>query len=231
MKEACTLKIVNTFVKQTLAPALITAYVKILRKTCQVDIVGAEKLRLYTDAEQAMLPCYWHQQMTFGIDFLIRLSKDKVDIRILVSPSKDGNIGEAVLSEFGLNVFRGSAHRSGAAALREIYLAVSKEQCSVGMAADGPLGPARVVKMGIINLAQLSGAPIIPIANACHRKIHFKSWDHFFLPLPFSRVQIRIGEPILVSKRLSAEELEAHQNHLTNELNQLSVQAEASVSG
>jgi len=218
--------ILNTFLLQKLAPALIGVYVKVLHKTCTVHITGAEQLQIYIDTQQPMLPCYWHQQMTFAIDFLWGLCQQGIKASVLVSPSKDGDIGDAVLKNLGVGVLRGSAHRTGAVAMRDVYLTISKEKCSVGAAVDGPLGPAREAKAGAITLAQLSGAPIIPIANACNRKIHLGSWDDFFLPLPFSTVHTVIGKPIVVEKRASAERVSELQQQLTDQLNQLSLKAE-----
>ncbi|MBW6453559.1 MAG: hypothetical protein K0A92_07225, partial [Methyloprofundus sp.] len=57
-----------------------------------------------------------------------------------------------------------------------------------------------------------------------------KSWDNFFLPLPYSRVQIVVGEPIIVEKRVSPEQISGLQQQLTQQLNALSEQAEALVS-
>lgn len=220
------MKSLKAFIKQNLAPSLITIYASVLHKTCKIKITGAEKIKPYIDAQQPMLPCYWHQQMTFAIDFLRELCQQGVKASVLVSPSKDGDIGDAVLKKMGVGVLRGSAHRTGALALRDVYLTISKEKCSVGAAVDGPLGPAREAKVGAITLAQLSGAPIIPIANACSRVVHLNSWDNFFLPLPFSAVHIIIGEPIVVEKRVSAEQITALQQQLSEQLNQLSLQAE-----
>ena len=216
----------NTLLMQKLAPTVIGVYVKALHKTCTVHITGAEQLQPYIDAQQPMLPCYWHQQMTFAIDFLWGLCQQGVKASVLVSPSKDGDIGNAVLKKLGVGVLRGSAHRTGAVAMRDVYLTISKEKCSVGAAVDGPLGPAREAKVGVITLAQLSGAPIIPIANACNHKIHLNSWDNFFLPLPFGTVHTVIGKPVVVEKRVSAEQISELQQQLTDQLNQLSLQAE-----
>jgi len=220
----------NRVLKQKLAPAILTGYIKLLHKTCTINITGAENLQVFIVDQQPMLPCYWHQQMTFSIDFLLGLRDQGVKTSVLVSPSKDGDIGDAVLTNLGVGVIRGSEHRTGALAMRDIYQAISKDKCSVGTAVDGPLGPDREAKVGVVTLAQLSGAPLIPIANACSRKIHLKSWDSFFLPLPYSRVEIVVGEPIVVAKRVSPEQISACQQQLTDELNGLSEQAERLVS-
>lgn len=220
------MKLLKVFILEKVVPSLMTAYAGVLHKTCKIEITGAERIQAYIDTQQPMLPCYWHQQMTFAIEFLRELCQQGVKASVLVSPSQDGDIGDAVLKKMGVGVLRGSAHRTGALALRDIYLMISKEKCSVGAAVDGPLGPALEAKEGVITLSQLSGAPIIPIANACSRKIHFNGWDNYFLPLPFSKVHIIIGEPIVVDKRISAEQIMAFQQQLTEQLNQLSLQAE-----
>ena len=222
-------KRLNAWAKKKLAPAILTGYAKLLHATCKVTVTGTENIQEYIDQKQPMLPCYWHQQMTFSIDYLLDLSKQGVKSSVLVSPSKDGDIGDAVLSSLGMHVIRGSEHSTGALAMREIYLAVSKGKYSVGSAIDGPLGPARVAKAGAVSLAQLSGAPIVPIANACSRKIHFNSWDNFFLPLPFSRVSIVVGESISVAKRVTPEQITEYQQQLTTQLNTLSDQAETAL--
>jgi len=178
----------NRLLKQKLAPAILTGYIQMLHRSCKINIVGAENLHAFIAAEQPMLPCYWHQQMTFSINFLLGLREQGVKTSVLVSPSKDGDIGDAVLTKLGVAVIRGSEHRTGALAMRDIYQAISKDKCSVGTAVDGPLGPAREAKIGVVTLAQLSGAPLIPIANACSRKIHLKSWDNFFLDRKSTRL-------------------------------------------
>lgn len=219
----------NTVLKQKLAPAILTGYIRLLHKTCKINMTGVEHLQAFIAKDQPLLPCYWHQQMTFSINFLLGLREQGVNTSVLVSASKDGDIGDAVLTRLGMGVIRGSEHRTGALAMRDIYQAISKDKCSVGTAVDGPLGPAREAKIGVVTLAQLSGAPLIPMANACSKKIHLKSWDNFFLPLPYSAVQIVVGEPILVEKRVSAQQVTEFQQQLTDRLNALSEQAEKSL--
>lgn len=220
------MKRLNAFIKETLAPAIIIGYVTSLHKSCRVEVVGAEKIQDYIDQQQPMLPCYWHQQMIFSVGFIRGLCQQGVKAKVLVSPSADGDIGEAVLNALNVGVLRGSAHRTGAVALRDVYLAISKDKSSVGAAVDGPLGPAREAKVGAITLAQLSGAPIIPVVNACSKRKYLKSWDKIFLPYPFCRVKVLIGEPILVEKRATAEQIEGYRQQLTDQLNQLSLDAE-----
>jgi lysophospholipid acyltransferase (LPLAT)-like uncharacterized protein len=56
-----------------------------------------------------------------------------------------------------------------------------------------------VLKSGVIALARLSGAPIVPMAVGASRYWQLRSWDEFRVPKPFARCVMRFGEPIRVS--------------------------------
>jgi hypothetical protein len=56
-----------------------------------------------------------------------------------------------------------------------------------------------VLKSGVIALARLSGAPIVPMAVGTSRYWQLRSWDEFRIPKPFARCVMRFGEPIRVS--------------------------------
>ena len=74
---------------------------------------------------------------------------------------------------------------------------------------DGPRGPARVVKPGLLLLAQRAGAAIVPILVSARWHIEVGSWDRMQIPLPLSRVRIRLAEPIEVPRDLPEAKLEA----------------------
>ena len=63
---------------------------------------------------------------------------------------------------------------------------------------DGPRGPARKIGDGVITLARLSGAPIVPVTILTARHRQLRSWDRFRVALPFSNGVIVFGEPIFV---------------------------------
>jgi lysophospholipid acyltransferase (LPLAT)-like uncharacterized protein len=75
-------------------------------------------------------------------------------------------------------------------------------------AVDGPRGPARVPKPGAALAARLAGAALVPVASACARKIVLRrAWDAFEIPLPFSRVAIVIGSPVVAADAERAPEI------------------------
>ncbi len=70
---------------------------------------------------------------------------------------------------------------------------------------DGPKGPARVVQPGVVQLARLTGAWILPITSSASKGRFLASWDRYLLPRPFSKGIVAYGEPFPVAPDLSDE--------------------------
>ena len=142
-------------------------------------------------------------------------------VAVMVSTSKDGGYLVRVLERFNLICVRGSSSRRGNAALLEMTRLV-EAGADAGITPDGPRGPKYQVADGVISLAQLTGAPIIPISYVLSRKIELNSWDSFMIPLPFGRATLRVGTPVNVSAAAGAEEREHKRLELETILKSLS---------
>jgi len=117
----------------------------------------------------------------------------------LVSASKDGALLAAVMGRFGVEQVRGSTSRRGPQALLEMS-SRAKLGYDLAVTPDGPRGPRYVVQKGVIALAQVTGLAIVPVTCNTRRKICLKSWDGFQIPLPFSRCELILNQPILVPR-------------------------------
>lgn len=158
--------------------------------------------------------------------------KDKV-IHILISKHRDGELASHIITGLGLRVIRGSGsigkqvlRKGGASALRDMLRALENGD-SVALTADVPK-IARQVGRGIIIVAQISGRPIYPLAAVTSRRFTFrKTWDRGFLPLPFSRLAISLGEPLHVPAEASESELETLRLALQQKMEKVTAQAYA----
>ncbi len=212
------------------APTLIKGiYLTIVHCARSQRVIGAEHAERLLARGRPFLPCYWHQQSIFCIGYLLELQRRGLNLGFLVSPSEDGAIGAKVFESVGARALRGSSTRTGAQALRDIYQAVKQEGLSIATTPDGPRGPAFEFKQGWIMLAQLTGAPLLPLAYASDRAWQFNSWDRFFVPRPFARIVVAVGEPREVPKRLSTEEMTALQAEMAGRLNALAETARAAL--
>ncbi len=76
---------------------------------------------------------------------------------------------------------------------------------------DGPEGPPRQPKNGIIYLSARSGVPIVPVRIRCSRSLKLRGWDEKIIPLPFGKISVRYGAAIRVSAQDAGEALQALQ--------------------
>jgi lysophospholipid acyltransferase (LPLAT)-like uncharacterized protein len=79
---------------------------------------------------------------------------------------------------------------------------------------DGPRGPRRVVKPGLVYLASRLGLPIVPAGFGLNRPWRGKSWDRFAVPRPFSRACCVTDEIIRVPATADRDTLEVYRRQV-----------------
>ena len=154
--------------------------------------------------------CLWHNRLAIS---MIVHRRHPRKLAALVSASRDGALLAAVLRRFGVEQVRGSSSRRGPQALLELTRH-AKMGYDLAVTPDGPRGPRYVVQQGVIALAQVTGLPIIPVTCNIRPKICLKSWDRFQIPLPFSRCELILNEPIFVPREADQAGREEHRNQL-----------------
>lgn len=152
-------------------------------------------------------------------------------IAVPVSRSRDGDLIDAILRRLGFAASpRGSSSRGGSEALRAMMRCV-RAGVPLGILPDGPRGPARRAKFGVLATARVTGAAIVPVGIAARPARRLGSWDRSLLPLPFARVVCRYGEPLRVPKEASESELERLRGALDAALDATTEAAEARLGG
>jgi len=136
----------------------------------------------------------WHARLLV----LPYLYRDR-GFRVLISRSRDGEMIARLVRRFGFVVVRGSSSRGGAEGLRALARAL-REGHSVVVVPDGPRGPSETVKPGVVALARLTAAPVVPMALGASSEWRARSWDGFRVPKPFARCVVRFGDPVRVAR-------------------------------
>ena len=80
----------------------------------------------------------------------------------LISLSRDGELQNGVFKRFGFQTVRGSTGRGGVRGALQMARKV-REGGVLAFTPDGPRGPTHKVQLGVILMAEKSGAPIVPI--------------------------------------------------------------------
>ena len=79
---------------------------------------------------------------------------------------------------------------------------------------DGPRGSSGKVKAGVIRLAHVANAVIVPFYVSAENGWYFNSWDKFLLPKPFSKVSLRFGKMIKFESVKDEESFEKQRKQL-----------------
>jgi len=183
-----------------LAPLLLRA----LAATWRVTFVPGPGLDLQRSGAPWVL-ALWHGRMLAAMPLRGHRGRG---ITVLVSPSADGGLADLALRRFGYRVLRGSAHRSGARALRAMDQALAGGAQLV-LTPDGSRGPRHAMNSGVAWLARARGAPILPTGIAVDRAWRLRSWDRFVIPKPFARLVVAYGAPTLVDDAADDDAMEA----------------------
>jgi len=98
------------------------------------------------------------------------------------------------------------------------FIRAIKEGYPGFIAVDGPLGPPRETKAGVIYIARKLGAEIIPLAVQARRGFLLNRWDNHCIPLPFNNIIVSIGRPIVVK---DGDSLKVKREEVTSSLLEL----------
>jgi lysophospholipid acyltransferase (LPLAT)-like uncharacterized protein len=132
---------------------------------------------------EVLLPLLWHHR--------------RQDIAIVVSENRDGQYLADFALRLGYRAVRGSSSRGAARALLGAVRELRAGR-SVAFTPDGPRGPRRELKPGVVAAAQRGGGVIVPIHARVDRGWRLDSWDRFLIPKPAARVTVVYGRPFEV---------------------------------
>lgn len=144
-------------------------------------------------------PCIyaiWHAHQ-----FCLHGVVDRDKLHVLISPSNDGEIVSRATNAVGIKTIRGSHKRSGATKATIGLIEKLEGGNNIAITVDGPKGPKRECKPGIITIAKLSGVPIVPLIwySKYPNFLKFKlSWDELRCPILPCKTILSYGEPIYV---------------------------------
>ncbi len=138
---------------------------------------------------------------------------------VLVSPGRDGDWATAALERIGCHAVRGSSRRGGARALAALIKELTAGTRPAGIVVDGPLGPSGTAKPGVLLLGSRSEREVIPLAAAARRALVIPiSWSKIYLPLPFTRVAVVLGEALRIPPGSERAALDAGASELSARL-------------
>ncbi|HEY3934701.1 MAG TPA: lysophospholipid acyltransferase family protein [Gemmatimonadales bacterium] len=175
-------------VVRLVAPAVINPLVRswrfrVHRPDRWKDLVATGRPFIFLLWHEALLPLLWRHRMQ--------------QIAIVVSEAREGRYLADYARRIGYHLVPGSSTRGGMRALLGAIRALD-DGCTVAITPDGPRGPRRDVKPGVVRAAQRAGAKILPLHAVSDSAWSMGSWDRMLVPKPFAQIDVAYGEPFSV---------------------------------
>lgn len=122
---------------------------------------------------------------------------------LLVSRSRDGSRLSPLLDALSVTPIRGSSNardkskqdKGGLAALLYARNHLRQGSCLV-VAVDGPRGPAKEIKPGVLALLKHTQANLLFLHARYRAPLRANSWDRMFIPYPFATVELTVCQAI-----------------------------------
>lgn len=205
---------------------LLARYILTVHRTAKLTIVPPDAFDV-ARAEAPAIFTFWH-----GLAMMSPAAVPR-DLPILPMIARNAAAGivAAAAETQGIRSIRASGaqntrstrKKGGAAGFRQALRELAAGN-SLLMTADVPK-VAQVSGRGVIQLARLSGRPIIPVAYVSRFGLRFNNWDRMVVDLPFSPATLRHGAPIRVPADADDETIERLRLELTGELDRITQDA------
>ncbi|MCP4689955.1 MAG: lysophospholipid acyltransferase family protein [Desulfobacterales bacterium] len=198
-------------------------FIRVWLWTVRVEIIKPPEYHEYVSGHRGKKNAvfgFWHRH----IFMMIHPFRKFKNVAVMISRSRDGEYVARAAERLGYLSVRGSSSRGGRSALRELIRFMTEGDpgkfCVTPM--DGPRGPARKLKKGLLYVAKASGSVFVPISCSGTRVFTLKkTWDKTMLPLPFSKVVIEFHPPFTIPADLTDEGMAAAAREIEDALNAL----------
>jgi len=206
----------------------LSVFCRGLYATCRIRVIeSAPQTSPYADSgSQRYVYCLWHDGILNAL-FCGRVLRGAA----LTSRHADGQYVAEVMEAIGIQPIRGSQGSSGGATAAK-QLMTAAENYHIVVTTDGPRGPRRKVKPGIIFLASQSGRPILPVASSARRAWRPRGrWTDLLVPLPFTTTYVLGDKPMFIPANIRRDEIAAYCQKLQQKMDELQAQADEIAAG
>jgi lysophospholipid acyltransferase (LPLAT)-like uncharacterized protein len=180
--------------------AVMLSALRTLKATCHWHLVNGERYK------QPCLHAAWHESVpAYMCSYMMDPTMPQRHYWLQHSAPYMATI-HTLISWNGVHYVLGSSGHDGQAALEKLQKEIEANNGSSAFFVDGPSGPVRQVKSGVVQLAQASGLPIVPV------RFEFSDswrtgWDQKHFPKPGSTVLVHELEPMFVDPDANRKEI------------------------
>ncbi|NQV25167.1 MAG: lysophospholipid acyltransferase family protein [Rhodopirellula sp.] len=216
------MKIKSPFLTKCAAWLMVRA-IKTLYLTIRRDeiVFDPDTIAYHEHVRERYLYCTWHDSIVMPL-----FHSKPYHMAALVSGHQDGSYLAESMHFLRVTPVRGSSGKQGVNGLRTAVTAA--QDFHITITPDGPRGPRRTMKEGIVFLAAKSGNAIVPMAFRVTRSWKISGrWTDLVIPKPFSKITVFLGEPIRVPETLGSEGLQEYTRLVQQRMDDLYARAES----
>ena len=180
--------------------SLASILLKSIYSSNKYDVRGRDNYLDTIKKNQSVIISVWHGQL---LSILYDLRNENVNA--VAGTHADAELISRIAISWGWNMIRGSSKEQGDIAYKSMIRCLQNSGTILFITPDGPTGPPKIPKLGIIRAAQATQSAIIPTSVFSSRRWGFTNWDTFYLEKPFGKIYIEYGNPILFDKNSDQE--------------------------
>ena len=180
--------------------SLASILLKSIYSSNKYDVRGRDNYLDTIKKNQSVIISVWHGQL---LSILYDLRNENVNA--VAGTHADAELISRIAISWGWNMIRGSSKEQGDIAYKSMIRCLQNSGTILFITPDGPTGPPKIPKLGIIRAAQATQSAIIPTSVFSSRRWGFTNWDTFYLEKPFGKIYIEYGKPILFDKNSDQE--------------------------
>ncbi len=180
--------------------SLASILLKFIYSTNKYDVRGGDNYLDTIKKNQSVIISVWHGQL---LSILYDLRNENVNA--VAGTHADAELISRIAISWGWNMIRGSSKERGDTAYKSMIRCLQDPGTILFITPDGPTGPPKIPKLGVIRAAQATQSAIIPTSVFSSKRWGFTNWDTFYLEKPFGKIYIEYGKPILFDKNSDQE--------------------------
>lgn len=171
-------------------------YLKILEKTVTIEWQFPERL------QTNQVVGFWHED-SFILNLILKKVTEKGEkVSVLVTGDSRGDYIQYTVEKCGGEAIRMGYGSCDVGLLRDIFNHLDEQKKSIAIAMDGPLGPRHIPKKTTFFLSEYGKVPLVGVTLDYAGKIILsRRWDHYRIPLPFSKITVRFDDYGVVSSK------------------------------
>jgi lysophospholipid acyltransferase (LPLAT)-like uncharacterized protein len=174
-----------------LIPRVIDPLIRLLFRSARFEIQGLNAFLKNSKATPTLL-ALWHQNILI-MPYLLSHELQKIQACAVISKSRDGELLESLKSTLpNVETIRVS-HDSRHGALKAMLDALQSFKVIV-ITPDGPQGPWKELKPGLLQASAWTKAHIWCLSWSCRYTLTLPTQDKMKLPLPFQKITLKLAD-------------------------------------